>query len=57
MINIIYIYVGNSALHAAAYMGNSNMCQHLISKHGAAINSTDTRGIVLYLNNVTRFII
>ena len=38
-------------------MGRSNMCQHLISQHGAAVNSTNNAGIVLYFNNVTRFMI
>ena len=57
MINIIYIYVGTNALHIAAGYGRSNMCHHLVSQHGAAINSTDNGGIVLYFDNVNRFMI
>ena len=57
MINIIYIYVGTNALHIAAGYGRSNMCHHLVSKHGAAVNRTDNSGINLYFNNGTSFII
>ena len=44
-----------SAIHKAAENGFPELCRRLISQHGAAVNSTDNRGIVLYFNYVTRF--
>ena len=38
-------------------MGFSELCRRLVSQHGAAVNRTDNQGIVLYFNNVTRFMI
>ena len=55
MINIIYIYVGSSALHVAAAYGRSNMCHHLVYQHGAAVNSTTNTGIISYFDNVTEY--
>ena len=48
-LRIYYLFSDMNALHAAASEGQSEMVEHLIKKHGAAVNSLDEDGMLSFI--------
>ena len=53
-LKIYYLSSDMNALHAAAREGQSEMVEHLIKKHGAAVNSLDEDGMLSFILNLQK---